>query len=164
MCSGLSQAKFKMVEPDNLHISLKFLGNLSTLEIEKTSLLLQKLSFQHQPFDICLANDIGTFPNIRNPHIIWIGIKDNRAKIEKIYHSINHALENESFYRKDKHFRAHITLTRIKYLKNPVTVSKVINNIEINNMSQTINEIALMESQLTPKGPNYRYVNRFPLL
>ncbi len=147
-----------------MHISLKFLGDLSILEIEKTLLNLQKISSQHQSFKIDLSKNIGLFPGPGRPRVIWIGIEKGYSEVEKIYHDIERSLMKEGFYRKDKDFAAHITLGRIKYLKNSDKFIDDINNIQFKNISQRIRSIELMESNLTPQGPIYTIIKTFPLL
>ena len=159
-----AQLKMKSVEYMNLHISLKFLGELNTLQIEKTILALQKISSQYQSFKIELSKKIGVFPNPDNPRVIWIGVEKGCLGVEEIYHTIKQELGNESFYSYDKIFTTHITLGRVKYLKYPDKLIEFLKSIQFENIFQTIHSIELMESNLTPKGPVYTVISSFPLL
>jgi len=154
----------KSVESNNLHISLKFLGDLNSLEIEKTLLVLEKISFQYQPFKIELLKRIGVFPSPKRPRVIWLGLENGYREVEDIYHVIEQELGEEDFYRNDKNFTAHITLGRVKYLKYPNKLIECLNNIQFKNISQTIHSIELMESYLTSQGPIYSVLSHFPLL
>ncbi len=159
-----ARLKMKSVKSKNLHISLKFLGDLNSLEIEKTLLALQKISFQYQPFEIDLLKRIGVFPSPTRPRVIWIGIEKGGSEVEKIYHAIEQELREEPFYRYNKKFTTHITLGRVKYLKYPNKLIEAMKNIKFENISQTIHSIELMESHLTPQGPIYTVISHFPLL
>ena len=157
----------KYVDSKNLHISLKFLGDLNSIESEKVSLALKKISFQYNPFDITLTKNIGIFTNRNIPRVIWIGIKTGSNKLKEICSSIEQELINETFLRIEKNFIPHITIGRIKKIKYKDELVKNLKNINFKDsedIKQNIQSIELMESQLTPNGPIYRLLNKFPFL
>ncbi len=156
--------KIKNVDIDNLHISIKFLGNLNSLEIEKTIRALQNISSKKNSFNIELAKEIGFFPNNKYPKIIWIGIKDGYEEIKIIYDDFNRELKLEPFFKSEKSIIPHITLSRIKnatYIKN---TNILFENIPFKVYKQNVSSIDLMESVLTPKGPIYNCISNFPFL
>ncbi len=155
--------KIKLVERENLHISLKFLGDLNSGEIGKIINVLPKIVHNYDQFTIDLAKKIGFFPNLIRPRVVWIGIAKGNDIIVKIYKSIENELKSESFYQKDNQFTSHITLARIKYLRNPKKFNEYVENIQISSLSQKIKTIDLMESKLTREGPIYNIIGSFPL-
>jgi len=159
-----AQLKMKTVERGNLHISIKFLGDLNRLEIEKISLVLQLLSSKYQPFRINLSKRIGIFPSTKKPRVIWIGIEKGNSEVEKIYHDIERELQEESFYHNDKKFTTHITLGRVKYIKYPNNLIEFMQKINFKDISKMVNSLELMESNLTTKGPIYGVISKFPFL
>ncbi|MDD2352006.1 MAG: RNA 2',3'-cyclic phosphodiesterase [Candidatus Caldatribacteriota bacterium] len=159
-----SQIKIKMVENSNLHISLKFLGDLNSLEIEKILIALQKVSFKTNSFNISLSKGIGVFPNSKKPRVLWIGIEKGAEELKRIHYFIEQELINESFYIREKIFTPHITLGRIKYIKYPSKLIELENNIKYKDISQKIISIDFMESNLTSKGPIYNKISYFPFL
>ncbi|MBP8717872.1 MAG: RNA 2',3'-cyclic phosphodiesterase [Candidatus Atribacteria bacterium] len=161
---GSLHGKMKLVEKENLHISLKFLGNLDSMAIEKTKAVLQKVSQQYQPFFIELSENIGMFPNFKRPRVIWIGVEKGSNKIVEIYQALENELKTESFYQTENNFSVHITLARIKYIKNSQKMVDYLKTIEIDNLSQKVQSIDLMESCLTNEGPIYHVLKHFPLL
>ena len=161
---GNLHGKMKLVEKENLHISLKFLGNLDSMAQEKTKAVLQKVSQQYQPFFIELSENIGVFPNFKRPRVIWIGVGKGSNKIVEIYQVLENELKTESFYQTENNFSVHITLARIKYIKNSQKMVDYLKTIEIDNLSQKVQSIDLMESCLTNEGPIYHVLKHFPLL
>lgn len=157
-------ARIKFVERNNLHLSLKFLGNLCPPEIQKTSVVLQTIVSQQLSFMISLSGNIGIFPNPKNPRVIWIGLERGNNEIAKIYHQIEQKLMKENFYRKDKSFSAHITLGRIKYITDKNGFIESLNRIQGLSISQKVYSFELMESHLTPEGPIYKVINSFQFL
>lgn len=159
-----SQLKMKTVERRNLHISIKFLGDLNRLEIEKISRALQKLSSKYKPFRINLSKRVGIFPNTKKPRVIWIGVEKGNSEVEKIYHDIERELQSELFYHNDKKFTTHITLGRVKYIKYPNNLIEFMKKIDFKDISQMVNSVELMESNLTTKGPIYGVISEFLFL
>ncbi len=155
--------KIKLVEKNNLHISLKFLGDLDCKEIKKTSTILKNVSTKYQHFTIELSKNIGVFPDIVRPRIVWIGIEKGNDIILKMYQSIEKGLKEEPFYEKNNQFKAHITLARIKYIEHQHKLSECIKNIKINPLTEPVKTIELMESQLLKEGPVYTIIKSFPL-
>lgn len=156
--------KIKMVERNNLHISIKFFGDLNQLEIEKTELALQGISSKLKPFNITLSKEIGAFPNFRKPRVLWIGLKNGETELIEIYNLIKSRLSEETFYHSEKKYTAHITLGRIKYIKHPSILTQTLNNISLEGILQEVNSIELIESTLNSDGPVYNIINKFPLL
>ena len=155
--------KVKFVERDNLHISLKFLGDLNCQEIEKTSAVLHNTSTKYQHFKAELTKNIGVFPNINRPRVIWIGIEKGNNIILNIYQSIEEELKSEYFYKEESQYKAHITLARIKYLEYQHKLSDYLKSIKIEPLSESVKTIELMESHLTEEGPIYTIIKSFPL-
>lgn len=157
------ELKTRFVERDNLHISLKFLGDLNDAQIEKTISLLQKAAAENQIFSITLAKNIGSFPNFTRPRVIWAGIEKGSEVISRLYFSIENIMKSESFYQQEMKFTVHITLARIKHIRHPKQLKGFIENILIESVPQKIKRIELMESQLCKEGPKYRIIHSFPL-
>jgi 2'-5' RNA ligase len=73
-------------------------------------------------------------------------------------------LANKGFPREDKGFYGHITIGRVKFVKDKANFIQIAKRIDVNNLSQAVGSIDLMESQLTPNGPIYNLTAKFPLL
>ncbi len=156
-----TKIKIKFVEKRNLHISLKFLGDLNSFEIQNTISALQKISPSFSPFTFRLAKKIDVFPGTGNPRVIWVGLEKGNREIERIYQAIELELRKETFYRSDKKFTPHITLGRIKFPKFSNLLIKHLDQIQVSTLSQKIHSIELMESHLAAEGPTYTVIRNF---
>lgn len=156
--------KAKFVEKQNLHISLKFLGNLDRAEIEEVSKVLQNITSLHRPLAYCLSQKIGVFPNSNRLRVIWLGIGEGNSAIYEIFQSIEKELKNKSFFKADNQFTAHITLARVKYISNAKGFVDYLEGIDVDPVKGFVNSIDLMESELSKIGPEYRIIKKFPLL
>jgi 2'-5' RNA ligase len=161
---NIPESKIKWVEKDNLHLTMKFLGYMS---LEQTVLIkteLKEIASRYSPFIIKLSSNIGAFPTYKMPRIIWVGIKEGVNQLKELYNSIENNLSNKGFPREDKDFSGHITIGRVKFIRDKTKFIQILKRIEVNNFSQDVSSIDLMESKLTPSGPIYNILAKFPLL
>ncbi|MCK5112190.1 MAG: RNA 2',3'-cyclic phosphodiesterase [Thermoplasmatales archaeon] len=149
-----SNADVKLVEPQNIHITLKFLGEVEEVNIDDIEQIMKDSVKEIEPFTIKLSGT-GVFPNQNYIRVVWIGIKDAEI-IETISRSIDERLSQLGFKREKRGFSAHLTIGRVKTAKNKQLLLKAIEDYKDSEFStQEINSIKLKKSDLTPKGPIY---------
>lgn len=161
---NVPETKIKWVEKNNLHLTMKFLGYIS---LEQTILIkskLKEIASQYRPFIIRLSSNIGIFPTYQMPRIIWVGIKEGVNQLNELYNSIENNLSNKGFPRENKEFSGHITIGRVKFIRDKTNFIQIVKRIGVNNLSQAVGSIDLMESKLTPNGPMYNLTAKFSLL
>jgi 2'-5' RNA ligase len=161
---NVPETKIKWVEKNNLHLTMKFLGDISSEQTESVKSILKEITSRYSPFIIRLSSDIGIFPTYQMPRIIWTGIKEGANQLHELYSSIETMLYKEGFPRENKDFSSHITIGRVKYIKDKDNFIQMLKSIEVNNFNQEVGSIDLMESKLTPNGPIYNITAKFPLL
>jgi 2'-5' RNA ligase len=144
----------KFVEKENLHLSLKFLGELDKEQINKVKDSLRKIKFGKLQGSL---GKIGFFPNNKSINVIWVSLEP-REKIRELNVMINDSLNN-----KDENFVSHLTLTRVKKVKDKLGFLKKVENIKIKPISFSVNSFVLKKSTLTEKGPIYEDIERFEL-
>ena len=142
--------KAKYVEKENLHITLKFLG-----DVENMKSLDPLNDVRFQPFKASLSN-IGAFPNPNYIKVIWVGIKQGSDRIIQLHDEI----ESKIPFEKDKDYHPHVTLARVKSRVDE-RAKKTINSIFLNDEFE-ISKFVLYKSTLTPAGPVYEQVASFP--
>jgi len=160
---NIPESKIKWVEENNLHITIKFLGYITLEKTELIQLALKEIASQYNPFLITLSSHIGFFPNYKMPRIIWVGIKEGTKKLEELYNSIEINMLKKGFPREEKIFSSHVTIGRVKYIGDKTNFIQILKIIKVNNLSQEVCSIDLMESKLTPNGPVYNITAKFPL-
>lgn len=150
-------APVRWVAPENIHLTIKFLGDVSVNNIEVLKDMLLAETLKQEPFEISMGG-LGAFPNTRHPRVIWVGVEAP----EELY-SLQRAIEMQSIrlgYSPDKRpFSAHLTLGRVARHASPAQVriiSKVINNYHLGFLGVArVDHIALFKSDLKPTGPIY---------
>ena len=160
VCEGLEDflaelrplSKIRWVKFSQFHITLKFLGELRPEVISqvKNSLLPLK---NFNPFTIELSY-IGAFPNLNSPKVIWLSGDKGARELSNLSQKVNDVLFDEVDLPKEtKKFKAHLTLAR---LKNESLTEEIIRKLgTVKNFSWECNEMFLMRSELTTKGPIY---------
>lgn len=153
-----TQADVKWVAPENIHLTLKFLGEIEENKIPKISQILKDISNQTKPFTIALS-ELGAFPGLKYPRVVWIGIAEGKAELLKLAELIEARLVQLKFPKEKRGFSAHFTLGRFRTGKNKDVLSQKLNTIKVPGLRQEIKSIALFKSTLSPKGPLYDKIN-----
>ena len=154
-------AKIKFVEPENFHITLKFLGEITEEQAEEIKEILQKIASRYKKHEVKVRG-FGVFPNYSYVRVIWAGVEGDQI-IKSMANDIEKELRKLGFKR-DKDFVAHVTIGRVKFVKDKVELMltlKELTNEDFGNF--TVDAIELKKSTLTPKGPIYETLARFEL-
>lgn len=152
-------ADTKWVEPQNLHLSFKFLGEVGDDKIKNIEEILITIGKKYKTLELNLEK-FGFFPNEKSPRVFFVAT-DKEEELKKIYSSLEDALQNIGF-KKEERFESHITLARFKSLKNIELLKKQIESITIKGKFP-VNEITLFKSILKPQGPVYEKIFSAPL-
>ena len=145
------QIDVKPTKINQIHFTLQFLGEIDEEKCEKVKDLLRTITFSQ--FNLSLK-EVGGFPNLKNPRIIWIGTdKKGAEKLIKITNEIEMKLTSLGF-EKNKKFKPHLTIFRVKHKIDDISLQmKEYETIEFG--TQIITKIKLKRSILSPKGPEY---------
>jgi len=154
------RGKFSWAGTNNLHITLKFLGDCSRGRLEAISRRLAEIAAQHAPFDLSFE-DVGVFPGHASPRIVWLGVKDGRDQLVKLASDVADSMEEIGFKKEVRPFRPHITLARVKYLSSRDELRAAVERMpKVNIEGMRASHIFLMRSQLNPKGAIYTVIER----
>lgn len=152
-------ADLKLVEPKNIHMTLRFLGNITTSMIEKIFEEMKKTQFI--PFDAKITG-IGAFPSSRNPRVLWAGITEGADQLRSIFNQLEPRLCSLGFAPEPKGFSPHLTIARVKSGRNNAELARFIGE-EANYEFGTVKAacLKLKRSDLTPRGPIYSTLKEF---
>jgi len=154
--------KIKWVEPQNLHLTLKFLGKTPAEDFEKIHTVLQEVAARHTFFELTLQQS-GIFGSRYNPRVIWLGTNGNR-KLKALGEDILNSFDAAGFDWDRGNFVPHLTLGRIKQLSNKKYFQQVISQYhETLFQKQTIEKFYLFESILNRTGPVYKILKSYDL-
>jgi len=158
-----ADAHVKWVEEENLHLSLKFLGDLDEDAVStlKGTLSIEALRW---PSMNLAYEGVGTFPDRGLPRVVWAGCTGDLEKLAALAGAVERCAEQVGVPRERHPFAAHLTLGRVKSDRNAKRLMSAIDNqrrVPLGN--DTVKEFVLYRSTLTDKGPTYEVLAAFPL-
>ncbi|MFX1506249.1 MAG: RNA 2',3'-cyclic phosphodiesterase [Promethearchaeota archaeon] len=162
----ISKIKFdgvRPVKPNQVHLTLKFLGEVPDTQIGRIKQAIQTIDFPS--FDITLEG-MGCFPNLNYIRVVWIGIKEGSENLKQLAGLVEEKLNPIGFPKEKRRFSPHLTLSRIKKLRNSdkKQLTTIIQNSKTLPIGdQMIDELILKKSTLTPKGAIYENLLVVPL-
>jgi 2'-5' RNA ligase len=148
----------KWVAPEGIHLTLKFLGNISSEKVAEITKVMEQASQGTVTFRLEIS-EVGAFPNMRQPRVLWLGIRGEIDKLVAWQQRIDNGLVPLGFAKETRPFTPHLTLARLRegvspgdrrdfgelVMKTPLEV-----NFKVN-----VNSLSLMRSQLLPGGAVY---------
>ena len=151
-----SGADVKWVDKDNIHLTLKFLGEIDEKMCEKVKSILDDIAKTVEPFEISLK-DVGAFPNIDFPRVVWVGLDKGTKESIELADKINAELSTKiGFDKESRPFAAHLTVGRVRSGKNKAALREKVASCQFPvTSSEHISSVILFQSKLTPTGPIY---------
>ena len=154
-------ADVKWVRPKSIHLTLKFLGNIDEGEIDDIAQAIQNgvRTFQFWPVYI---KNLGAFPSLRNPRVVWIGIEDKSSKIITLQNQIEKELSKLGFEQEKRRFSPHLTLGRVKSPRGKRDlIHYLVDERERTFGELGVDRVVLFRSDLKPSGAIYTVLREF---
>ncbi|UCC57841.1 MAG: RNA 2',3'-cyclic phosphodiesterase [Candidatus Bathyarchaeum sp.] len=146
-------ADLKRVKPQNIHLTVRFLGNISPPIVDTIYEEMKQVSFS--PFEIELRG-LGAFPRLSRPRVIWAGIKKGANELVNVFEQLEPRLRGLGFKPDTKGFSPHLTIARVRSGRNKVQLIKLVRELENYDFGAVKAEcLRLKKSVLTPRGPIY---------
>lgn len=157
-------ADVKWVEPENLHLTLKFLGERDDKKIKQISELLKEISKDTTSYKIRISS-LGAFPKTEAPRVIWVGISEGDNQTKAIAKRLEEEIAHLGIPKEDRPLSSHITLGRTHSGLHVDKLSNELNNLAGKIISQefSVTKITLFKSTLTAKGPIYEALKEINL-
>ncbi len=151
----------RMVKPGNLHITLKFLGDVDSSIDRSIIEVMEKALTGINPFKAEIRG-MGAFPSENYIKVVWLGV-DSSGMLEDISSRLVEGMKGLGF-KKDKGFQGHLTLARVRSARDKKKIKRIISaNRDTIFLDFPVRSIELMKSTLTPTGPIYEIVRSVPM-
>lgn len=158
-----SGADVKWVEPHNLHLTLKFLGDVDLTETAAICAAVAQAAEGIEPFDLEIRA-AGAFPDIRRPRTVWMGVTDKTGRLGKLFQNIENRLQKLRFSKESRRFQAHLTIGRLRGGGSVEALRELIElSADFDAGPTTVSEVVLYSSQLSSAGPAYDVLGRVKL-
>ncbi len=151
--NSLPEFSGKKTEIQNLHLTLKFLGGISFEKVEEIKLRLRKIKFPKFEAEI---KEIGFFDN-KNQGVIWLSLTNCDALQKEIDRTL------DGLYEKERRFMSHLTIARVKKIKDKKKFLDLLKKIEIPKLFFIVDRFYLTKSDLKKEGPEYTDLEKYNL-
>jgi 2'-5' RNA ligase len=151
----------RWVHPEAMHLTLKFLGDVDSGQMESIFANMAEAGKSVSPFDLTVRGT-GVFPDIRRPRILWLGI-ESPVELIQLTHTLNDLLGSLGFKPEEREFHPHLTLGRVRSLQGTEPVIRTMMDSGFTGESFTVKSIFLMKSDLKPSGPEYTILQSIQL-
>ncbi len=146
----------KWVHPQQMHLTLVFLGEVSPEFIEKGKVCLEPIARQFRPFN-CQFEGLGAFPSLVRARVLWLGLKRGEEELKELQKEVSRVLEPIGYRAEKRPFTPHLTLAR---LREPADMS-LIKEVAFTSSPCLIDRFILFRSVLFPTGPEYTRLAEF---
>ena len=151
-------------KPENIHLTVVFLGNIETEEIEAVGETVKGVCMGYRPFQISLK-PMGCFPNSRNPRVLWLGLDGDLERMSRFRDGLQHGLKSFGIKEEERPFRPHLTLGRFR---KPARMEAQLNHLmscyrDLTSPVCSLHELILFKSDLKPGGAVYTKTKSFPM-
>jgi 2'-5' RNA ligase len=153
----------RWVEPEKLHLTLKFIGEVRDELAEELAEALARAASTFRPFEIHFSQ-VGAFPSLRGPRIVWLGV-ELTGDLRFVKHDLEHVFSEMGIERETRAFHPHVTLGRVEGGAKAGAfreLERLARKIEFED-SYRVSHIDLMRSRLRPAGPEYTAFKVAPL-
>jgi 2'-5' RNA ligase len=148
------EGSLKWVEEENLHLTLKFMGDVREDVLGHIKSSLSPVFKNYRQFKVEFKN-VGAFPTVNKPRVLWVGIEKGKNELEKLAIEIENTLNDKlGIAKEERKFLPHITLARVKD-KCRINFEKIAKYQDKVFAEDVVSKVDLMESKLTPSGPIY---------
>jgi 2'-5' RNA ligase len=160
----VSDVKANWTKPENMHLTLKFLGDTDETLIPDVCRRVAQAAKPFTPFRLVFG-EAGAFPKIDRPRTVWLGVTEGDEPIVELQSAIEDTLADLRFPREHRRFKPHLTIGRVRGggPKQEELGRLIAGNAEFDAHSCQVSELLIFASYLEPAGPTYQILGRAPL-
>lgn len=147
------RGRVSWVKAENVHLTLKFLGDTPQEKIDNIADVLRDVARTASPISVTIGGG-GVFPNEQRPRVLWIGMEEASGALQELATAIDERLHRLGFAKENRPFHPHLTIGRVR----DGSVAKIVAAMRdqpFDHRAVQLNEIALMRSELHPGGSVY---------
>jgi 2'-5' RNA ligase len=147
-------AQASWVRGKNIHLTLKFLGDVERGRIERVIEGVAGAALEIDPFEIEVGG-AGCFPSPRRPRVLWVGLVRIADELRELHRRVENSLARSGFARDEKKFSPHLTIARLRSERNAAQLAEKLIETGFPSASFTAREVIVMRSELSSGGSIY---------
>jgi len=144
---------------ENIHVTLKFFGNVEVKRIEKISAAAERVAKEFSTFQIGVG-ETGVFPRPSRPQVLWIGVSDPSGQLNALHEKFENECAAEGFEKENRAYRPHLTIARLRKPEGARSLAEAHLKMEFETIQVNVEELVVFRSELSPKGSRYTPISR----
>jgi RNA 2',3'-cyclic 3'-phosphodiesterase len=160
---SLPEARASWIRRENLHLTLKFLGDIPMISVENLSAAVKFAATRVEPFEI-VVEGCGAFPPRGQVRVLWVGIKDPSDQLAFLHTALEDECEKAGFPREQRPFHPHLTIARMRKPLDSRHLAIVHQEIGFQPETVRVSELAVNRSELRSEGARHTTISRHTLL
>ena len=158
-----SGAKVAWVAPQNIHLTLLFLGTIFESRVADLKSMLDEVASEFSPFEFGVR-DVGFFGPAKAPKVIWAGVEDETQSIRDIQKRLSERVAGLGFKLEDRLFRPHLTLGRVRSTFGVDKLTSALHSVKSNQFGRVdVKQLLLMQSHMESQGVRYSVLHKASL-
>jgi len=159
---AVPDAKASWSRDANLHLTLKFLGEIPQVSVPDISTAASRAVTGLAPFSVHVEHT-RVFPEHGKPRVLWIGINDLSGKLVELHTRLEDEAAQTGFAREGRRFQPHLTLARLRQPRHARTLADAHQQIKFETVSIAVSELLVIRSELSNEGSKYTVISQHPL-
>ncbi len=160
--TGIGKGDVKWVSPENIHLTLKFLGEIKDEKVIDVCNIVEYVADRHNSFELAVEM-VGCFGG-KSARIVWVGLGEGSESLLRLQNELEQQLVSAGWPAEDREFTGHLTLCRVKNPKAGAKLSAMIEHYKDFKLGiMAAESVRVYQSQLTPSGPIYTVLSSFRL-
>ena len=144
---------------ENIHLTLKFFGNVEVKRIERISEAAERVVGEFSTFQIAIG-ETGVFPRPSRPQVLWIGVNDPSGQLSALQEKFENECAAEGFPKENRAYRPHLTIARLHKPEGARSLAEAHLKMEFAPVPVNVGELVVFRSELSPKGSRYTPISR----
>ncbi|HJU53348.1 MAG TPA: RNA 2',3'-cyclic phosphodiesterase [Pyrinomonadaceae bacterium] len=157
-----SEVRASWPRAENLHLTLKFLGEIEEGRVEALSKAAERAARLSRPFKLSIEG-AGAFPRRGVPRVLWLGVTDSSSGLARLQNHLEDECEREGFEREERSFHPHLTLARLRAQQGARALAQSHQETGFGSIEFPVTELVVMRSELGPGGSRYTTLSRHEL-
>jgi 2'-5' RNA ligase len=139
---------------ENIHLTLKFFGNVEVKRIEKISAAAERVLKEFSTFQIGVG-ETGVFPRPSRPQVLWIGVSDPSGQLSALQEKFEDECAAAGFPKENRAYRPHLTIARLRKPEGARSLAEAHLKLKVETIQVNVEELVVFRSELSPKGSRY---------